>query len=63
MKEASVERCLEQAQHHRRMAEAAEDPELRAKLLRIAQSYEEVAEHILQLNRRRHVPKDGESET
>jgi hypothetical protein len=49
MKQASAERCREQAVLHRRMAEGAEDPELREKLLRIAASYEEVAEHILQM--------------
>jgi hypothetical protein len=58
MREASVERCQEQAERHRRMADAAEDPELKAKLLRIAQSYDEVATHILQLNRRRAASKE-----
>jgi hypothetical protein len=53
MREASIERCREQAAQHRRMAEAAEDPELKTKLLRIAQSYDEIADHILRLNRRR----------
>ena len=53
MKEASVERCLAQAAQHRRMAERTDDPELRAKLLRIAESYEDVAAHIARLNQRR----------
>lgn len=46
MKDASPERCEEQAAVHRRMAEQATDPETRLTLLRIAESYEQVAETI-----------------
>jgi hypothetical protein len=38
MREASAERCLQQAEQHRKMADT-NDPELKAKLLAIARSY------------------------
>jgi hypothetical protein len=51
VKEASAERCREQAAQHRRMAEATEDAALRQKLLEIAAAYEELAEHIRRTRR------------
>jgi hypothetical protein len=46
MREASAQRCLDQAEQHRKMAEAADDPEVKRKLLQIANSYEELARLI-----------------
>jgi hypothetical protein len=46
MREASAQRCLDQAEQHRKMAEAADDPEVKQKLLQIAKSYNELASHI-----------------
>jgi len=53
MREASAERCLEQAEQHRKMADDTADPELKAKLLAIARSYEDLAKYVGQLQRRR----------
>jgi hypothetical protein len=50
MKQVSAERCREQAMIHRRMAEEADAPEVREKLLRIAESYEELTRHVLKSN-------------
>jgi hypothetical protein len=47
MKQVSVERCREQAETHRRMAERADDLEGKAKLLQVAQTYEELAQMIV----------------
>ena len=43
MRDASAQRCLDQAEQHRKMAEAADDPEVKRKLLQIAKSYDDVA--------------------
>jgi hypothetical protein len=52
MKQASAERCRQQAELHRKMAEAADAPEMKAKLLSIARSYDELAQNIVKTTSR-----------
>jgi hypothetical protein len=53
MREASAERCLQQAEQHRKMADDTNVPELKAKLLALARSYEDLAKYVGELQRRR----------